>query len=276
MSETPAPDRASPIPNTGAEFADEDVVRAYVHRTDYPPALHDRLLDLAPGRERLLDLGCGPGKLARALAPHFTEALAIDPSRAMLALGRQLDAGAHPNIRWIEAAAEDVRLDAPVDLVVAGASLHWMEPGRVFPELARVLTADGIMAVIDGDGPAQAPWIDAWRAVIVDWVGRLGGVWNDAAHRNRMTRHEPWFDVTGREVFSAPVVQPIEDLVDAEHSRATWTRARMGERASAFDADLRAVVAPFAVEGTVSFDVRSTMVWGRPRSWPARTSDRRG
>ena len=30
--------------NTGAEFLDEDVARAYAHRTDYPPALHARLL----------------------------------------------------------------------------------------------------------------------------------------------------------------------------------------------------------------------------------------
>jgi len=32
------------------------------------------------------------------------------------------------------------------------------------------------MAIIDGDAPVAAPWIEAWRAVIVDWVGRLGDV----------------------------------------------------------------------------------------------------
>ena len=57
--------------NTGAEFLDEDVARAYAHRTDYPPALHARLLELTPGRGRLLDLGCGPGKLGRGLAAQF-------------------------------------------------------------------------------------------------------------------------------------------------------------------------------------------------------------
>ncbi len=42
---------AHPI-NTGAEFADPDVVRANARRTDYPAALHARLLELSAGRGR--------------------------------------------------------------------------------------------------------------------------------------------------------------------------------------------------------------------------------
>lgn len=76
--------------NTGAEFEDEDVVTAYIHRPDYPPALHRRLLELSPGRTRLLDLGCSPGKLARALAPRFTEAVAVDPVILDEATGRRI------------------------------------------------------------------------------------------------------------------------------------------------------------------------------------------
>lgn len=256
---------AHPI-NTGAEFADPDVVRAYARRTDYPAALHARLLELTAGRERLLDLGCGPGKLARALAGRFGQVLAVDPSPAMLRLGQELDGGAHRNIAWIEATAEAVRLEAPLDLVVAGASIHWMSPAQVFPKLAAALPEPGLLAIIDGDGPAQAPWIEAWRAVIVDWVERLGGVWNGPAHRALTSAYEPWFDRHGAETFTASVEQPIEDLIEAEHSRATWARAKMGELAGAFDADLRAVLARHARDGAVRFEVESRLAWGRPRA----------
>ena len=254
--------------NTGAEFLDEDVARAYAHRTDYPPALHARLLELTPGRGRLLDLGCGPGKLGRGLAAQFEEVLAVDPSAAMLRLGRELDAGAHPNIAWIEATAETAPIEAPLDLIVMGASVHWVDPARVFPKLASALTARGLMALIDGDGPAQAPWIGAWRAVIRDWVGRLGGVWNGPAHQALMSAHEPWFERVGVETFTAQVEQAVDDLIEAEHSRASWARAKMGDLAGAFDAELRGVLEPHAQAGRVSFEVRTQLSWGRPLAQP--------
>ncbi len=254
--------------NTGAEFLDEDVARAYAHRTDYPPALHARLLELTPGRGRLLDLGCGPGKLGRGLAAQFEEVLAVDPSAAMLRLGRELDAGAHPDIAWIEATAETAPIEAPLDLVVMGASVHWVDPARVFPKLASALTARGLMALIDGDGPAQAPWIGAWRAVIRDWVGRLGGVWNGPAHQALMSAHEPWFERVGVETFTAQVEQAVDDLIEAEHSRASWARAKMGDLAGAFDAELRGVLEPHAQAGRVSFEVRTQLSWGRPLAQP--------
>ena len=65
------------------------------------------------------------------------------------------------------------------------------------------------------------------------------------------------------------VFQKIQDLIEAEHSRATWARARMGaESAEAFDADLRAVLEPAATAGEVEYVVRSTITWGRPRPAP--------
>jgi len=249
----------------GEEFEDEDVAGSYVHRPDYPAALHARLLELAPGRLRLLDLGCGPGKLARALAPHFSEVVAVDPSASMLRLGHDLDDDAHANIRWLRARAEDVELEAPADLVVAGASLHWMDAAVLFPRLARVMMPDAILAVIDGDAPTAAPWIDAYQSVIVGWVERLGDIWNGPAHRERMSRHDPWLEVRGRESFSVQVRQPLESLIACQHSRATWARSRMGALADVFDADLRAALAPWAHDGAVAFEMRTTLVWGRPR-----------
>lgn len=70
-------------PANGVVFGELDVARCYAYRVPYAAQLYQRLLELVPGRERLLDLGCGPGKLARELAPHFREVVAVDPSAAM-------------------------------------------------------------------------------------------------------------------------------------------------------------------------------------------------
>ena len=55
-------------PTRGRAFDDEDVAHAYANRPPYPAALHHELIQLSSGRHAALDLGCGPGKLARVLA----------------------------------------------------------------------------------------------------------------------------------------------------------------------------------------------------------------
>ncbi|WP_297692638.1 class I SAM-dependent methyltransferase [Phenylobacterium sp.] len=261
-----------PAARPGIEFADEDVVKAYAHRTPYPSGLFARLLALATGRARALDLGCGPGKLTIPVADHFAEVIAVDPSAAMIAAARAADRGQHGNIRWVQALAEDAELIGPFDLVTAGASIHWMEHTLLFPTLADALAPGARIVVLDGDGPVEAPWIEAYRAVIKNWVERLGGVWNGPAFVAAARGHEAWIDIEGREDVWGEVRMPVEDLIDGEHSRATWTRAKLGpELSAAFDVDLRAALASYAKDGRVAFRTRTRLLWGRPRREPKAT-----
>jgi SAM-dependent methyltransferase len=254
----------APVQNSGREFEDADVAGAYRHRAPYPLALHRRLSDLAPRRDRALDLGCGTGKLAGGLAHDFGEVVAVDLSEPMLQAGRSLNR--QSNIQWIAAPAEEAPLAGAFDLAVAGASLHWMRHAALFPRLVGLLAPDGVFAAIEGDGPAEAPWLGAYRAVIGDWVARLGHTFNDPAFVARMRAHEAWMDIAGRETFEAECRMSLTDLIDGEHSRATWTRAKMGpDRAHAFDEDLREALTPHADGGVLAFTTRTSLVWGRPR-----------
>ena len=259
-------DAASPA-RRGSEFADEDVVRSYGRRAPYPPELIERLVALAPGRGRALDLGCGPGKLAIPLAETFGEVVAVDPSAPMIAAARAADAGRHGNIRWMQAFAEEAEFGDGLDLAVAGAAIHWMDPAILFPRLAEALEPAAPIAIVDGDGPAETPWFEAYKAVIVGWVERLGGRYNSPEFVAAARAHEAWIDIQGREDFLTPCDMRLEDLVEGEHSRATWSRSRMGaERAAAFDADLRSTLEPHARDGIVSFRSRTRLLWGRPRT----------
>lgn len=248
----------------GESFDDPQVVAAYAHRTPYPPPLYDRLADLAGERRALLDLGCGPGKIAASLSPRFGRVDAIDLSPVMIEAGR----AAHPaaNIRWTASPAETAPLNGPYDLATAGASLHWMDHAMVMPRLARALAPGAMLAIVGGDGASpEAPWHEAFMALVIGWVERLGGVWNSPDVVARNSGHLRWFDEEGHESFSFHHRQSLESLIAMEHSRATWTHARMGPLAAEFDADLRALLGPFAVDGVLTFPVRSTLTWGRPR-----------
>ena len=257
-----------------ALFADEAVARCYYARTPYTPALYGRLLEIAPGRGRALDLGCGPGKVARVLADHFDEVVALDPSAAMIAAGKAADAGAHPNIAWAQARAEDFESAEPFDLVTAGGSVHWPDAAVVYPKLARWTP---MLAVLNDapvfPHPAPPCGMAAWIAFMNRWLPSVGRPLLEAPRdergRPQAAPHEAWMDVEGHERFTGTYRQSVEDFVVGQHSRVTWSLPMMGAAlAAAYDRDLEAMMRPFAVDGMLSLDVVSDLTWGVPLRAP--------
>ena len=74
------------------------------YRPPYPVELLDDLRRRAgiTGNGRLLDLACGPGRVALPLATHFGKVWAVDQEPEMVEVGRALAKSRGPeNIRWI-------------------------------------------------------------------------------------------------------------------------------------------------------------------------------
>ncbi|HEX2560377.1 hypothetical protein, partial [Phenylobacterium sp.] len=129
---------------------------------------------------------------------------------------------------------------------------------------------DAVIAIVEGDGPAEAPWREAYGAVIRGWVERLGGEWNSPAMAGAARAHEAWIAEPRRLEFAHDVQMDLEALIDGEHSRATWARAKLGhDLAAAFDTDLRRALAPYAEDGMLTYTVRTRLLYGRPRKEPA-------
>lgn len=255
----------------GATFGEADVAACYAQRAPYAPALYDFLLTLVPGRRRALDLGCGPGKVAAVLAGHFDEVVALDPSAEMLAAGRAAEAGRHGNIVWTLGRAEDYESAAGFDLATAGSSIHWPDHTVVFPKLADWTP---VLAVIHGDDAVLHPCGKAaWLEFLVRWLARMAErtpearrPYDPAAAAAEAFRHEAWMDIAGREQFAFSFPQSVEDFILGQHSRATWSRAAMGAGLAAeFDAELDALMRPFAVDGMLELEMVSHLTWGAPR-----------
>src|ERR1700682_6427777 len=101
----------------------------------------------------------------------------------MLDVGRMLEGGKAANIEWICATAEALEVQSGFDLIAVGASIHWMRHEVVFPKMARWLSADGILAVIDGDGAGHAPWAAGMKQFVAHWLGKLGKAMNETGFR---------------------------------------------------------------------------------------------
>jgi len=131
---------------TGMAFSDHFSGHAAAYadaRPAYPPALFAWLSAQCRGHARAWDAGCGNGQASVALAAHFDEVFASDPSAAQIA-----SAAAHPRVRYAVEAAEQCRLgDASADLVTVAQAYHWFEHARFCAEARRVLVAGGVIAL---------------------------------------------------------------------------------------------------------------------------------
>ena len=248
----------------GNAFDDADVARCYAHRPPYASAMYARLLGLVPRKDQLVDLGCGPGKVTENLAPHFKHALALDPAKAMIDEAKRQ----HPKsaITWLHAGAEDAALPDRIDLVTAGTSVHWMNHAVLFPKLAE---RTGLLAVMYVAAQPVPQREEAHRTVLTDWLARIDQVYDPVNFPKRVLNYEPWLDKQGHETFTAPFSQTVEGYIEAMHSSATFSRARMGpDLSEEFARDLRAALAPHTQNGLLTFKTVSTLVWGQPRRAP--------
>lgn len=114
----------------------------------------DRLLDAVapnPG-ERVLDVACGTGIVARRAAVRVGEAgsvVGVDANEGMLDVAREATTESRPRIEWRRADAEDLPADdGAFDLVCCQQALQFVsDPVAMLRESRRVLDADGRLGV---------------------------------------------------------------------------------------------------------------------------------
>jgi trans-aconitate 2-methyltransferase len=111
-------------------------------------AMLERLPERVP---RLLDAGCGTGRVTRLLLDRADHVVAVDRDPEMLAAARTALAG-EAEVR--EADLLDLELDEPVDLVFSCAVFHWIDDhDRLFAGLRRALHPGGrLIAQCGGAG----------------------------------------------------------------------------------------------------------------------------
>ncbi|MEL6572261.1 MAG: class I SAM-dependent methyltransferase [Pseudomonadota bacterium] len=252
----------------GSTFQATDVVALYRHRPPYAPAALTYVEENAPVCNRLLDLGCGSGRIACHLAATFDEVTAVDPSTAMVAMGRTSSGGDAPNLTWVTSTAEDAPLVGSYDVVTFASSIHWMDPTRLFAKLRPHLQPHHMLAMIDGDMPFAPPWQADWETFLIKWVPVMSGqpYGSDYWHGLR-SRHRPFVDLVDTvETLSDPISQSVPDFILSQHARETFAPERMGTHREAFDAELAELLHPHrGSDGLLSYRVKTTVTHATAR-----------
>lgn len=228
----------------------ETAVPAYVAgRLRYDTEMLAWLVEMtgAAGR-RVLDLGCGPGFIANAVAPYVGAVLGLDPSPSMVAAA---EAEAAPNARFAVGSSYDLSaVEAPVQLVTIGRAFHWMDRAATLRAFETLVAPDGAVALI-GDRVVKGPESAWWHAS--NEVAKAHAVkepFHDAVEAGTWRPHE---ELLAASAFSRlkRISVHVRQSWDAETLRANIlsrsgnTEARLGARKAAMLADLDAALAPY-------------------------------
>jgi ubiquinone/menaquinone biosynthesis C-methylase UbiE len=119
------------------------------HYAAYRPPLHKlilgRVLSDDESFSRGLDVGCGTGYSAAALADYCTRVYGIDPSPSMLT-----QAMVHERVFYLGGAAERIPLpDGSVDVVTFAGSLSYADSDSTRDEIRRVCRRGAVIVVYD-------------------------------------------------------------------------------------------------------------------------------
>ena len=234
------------------------------YRPPYPEVLLDDLRHRAgvTGDGRLLDLACGPGRVALPLATHFGEVWAVDQEPEMVEIGReQATRRGLENVRWIVGRAEEIEAaPASFQLITIGEAFHRLDQ-RLIAERAMTWLAPGYcLATLGCFSLMQGhePWHDILRGVVRRWTK------HDSTTHPARTRPSPrprgadhdrqvltasGFEHAGTYDFPRPYVWTLDSILGNLHSTSNLSRRALGNEAERFDADVQRALLSFDSSG---------------------------
>ena len=147
-------------------YWDLKLVRAYVHNSDLQRRwawahLAPKIRQLK-GDERILDIGCGDGKITADVSKFIPQGyiLGIDPSTSMLEWAKkQYCKREDPNLQFIEGGFLEPNTSELFDVVISNCALqHSSNQQQSFKNLGVLLLANGKLWVLIPALDSEAKW----------------------------------------------------------------------------------------------------------------------
>ncbi len=241
---------------------------AAAHYLKGRPAYADRLIaqvaqfsGLEP-QHRVLDLGCGPGQLAAAFAPHVREVVAIDPEPEMLQRAQE-NVASYGNVRVARGSSQDLGPEVgPVRLVAIGRAFHWMDRAETLRRLDQIVEPGGAVALFSHKQPALPDngWHAAFEAALAPY--NQGNEFRAVRAGPDWTPHEAVLLASAfSQLTRISVLErrstPLSHLVDRALSFSATSPGRVGDRIGQLIEAVTEALTPYATDGVLTEVIES-------------------
>jgi len=225
------------------------------YRPDYPEQVIRLLVDKFSlnKKSRVLDLGCGPGKIALRIASFIYEVIALDPLDEMLQEGKHLAATNNiSNIRWLKGESGKLSSMAceigELDLAVIATAFHWMDQEQTLHDLYPMVKSSGGLALIATDSPKtdfpDTPWKILINDTVKSWLGEIRkagtrGTYNGPKKRFAAALADSEFHGLETVSFKEDRTWTIDTLIGYLYSTSSTSIPVLGDKKERFEKDLR-------------------------------------
>jgi SAM-dependent methyltransferase len=204
------------------------------------PAVHPRVLQrvrdqlhLSAALNRALDIGCGAGRSTAALDGFAHHVVGLDPAARMMEHRRVVA----PRASFVAGQAERLPFaDNTFDLVTAAGSINYADRSLALPEIARVLSRDGMLVIYDFSPGRRL----VGSGLLEDWYAEFEQRYPDAPGYALDVRRVPFdragITFQGYHEFDVLVAMTLESYCRYVMSETRVERARL---AGANEADIR-------------------------------------
>ena len=174
-------------------------------------ALHPR------GGDRILEIGCGFGATAIALAANGATVHGVDIAPPMIDRARERAEGSAEQITFAVADAQEVDLGGPYDTAVSRFGvMFFADPVRAFTNIAASVRADGNLAFVCWQSLDRNPWLGLPIEVLQSFTGAASApaslapgapnpvAFADPVHTEEILRSSGWTGIS---------LEPVEPLL---------------------------------------------------------------
>jgi len=219
------------------------------------------------GKERLLDVACGPAPLAIGLAPFVASVTGVDPEPNMLDVARTAAREAGVKLELIAARLEALPENVgEFDLVTIGRAIHWFDRAAALPVLERLAAKGGPVVICGATTSSSAvnPWIQKFKEVRQAWSSEPPHALSElgAVPERWVEYFQTWFAGSRfRLVDDISVAEchriTIPELVGRALSMSSTAPAALGDRRVAFEQAMADALQPYSQNGVLEEEVKA-------------------
>ena len=232
------------------------------YRPPYPNAFlaHLRTAAGSTGQGLLLDLACGPGRIAIPMASYFRHVVAVDLEPEMISVAQQrANQLGRRNIEWRVTPAEQLQLaPASVELITIGEAFHRLEQNHILELASEWLGQNGHLATLGGEAIWSGP--EPWKRIVVAVANR----WANIALPEPTAA--PWgepfeiFRATGWQVtqyqMRVATIWTADSIIGFMRSTSFASANALGGKVAQFETDLRQKLLAFGPQDRFPADQR--------------------